>query len=220
MSKYVKTKDDLLNHLIEQVAFLKTSSSSFDNGFEGEAKRLATIIRILIHDTDNSTSLLKQLNKKDILFYDSAVPFIPDIPNRTCSQTPCLTSIRMSAKDGVSYIAPLDDREMTKIDFTKWWEGNIILVDTEGNRFNRKELVTNTADCDGGAHVDPKLKRSYANISIDNKIGLKAYGKGKKDFQNRLVSPSIRQISHEVLRTLKDEFPDLFKGEDKCPRLR
>ena len=72
MSKYVKTKDDLRNHLIEQIALLKASSNSFNNGFEGEAKRLAIVVRTLVHDTDNSTSLLKPLNKKDILFNGSS----------------------------------------------------------------------------------------------------------------------------------------------------
>jgi len=211
MSKDTKSEKELLADLKKQIVLMKNSTNLFDNGCEFEAINLATRIRVLVHDTNYSISLLKQLNKKDTLFYDSAVPFIPDTSKRTCFQTPCLTSIRMSTKDGVSYIASPDDREMTKIEFSKWWEDNIILIDTEGNRFNRKELVLNVADCDGGAHIDPKLKHSYVNISIDNKVGLKAFSKGKKDFQNRLVFPSIRRISHEVFKTLVDEFPDLFK---------
>ena len=212
MSKYTKSEKELLNDLKNQIVLIKNSVNLFDNGCEFESINLATRIRVLVHDTNNSTSLLKQLDKRNILFYDSSVPFISDTPKRTCFQTPCLTSIRLSTKDGVSYEAPLDDREMTKIEFSKWWEDNIILIDTEGNRFNRKELVLNVANCDGGAHVDPKLKHSYANISIDNKVGLKAFSKGKeKDFQNRLVFPSIRRISHEILMTLNDEFPILYQ---------
>ena len=217
MSKYVKSETELLNDLRTQIVIIKNSANLFDNGCELEAINLATRIRVIVYD-NRFPSLLKQLNKKDILFYDSAVPFIPDTPKRTCSQSPCLTSIRMSAKDGVSYIAPLDDREMTKIEFSKWWEENIILVDTEGNKLFRKDLVLNVANCDGGAHVDSELNNSFVNVSKYNKIGLRAFYKGKeKDFQNRLVSPSIRQISHEVLKTLKDEFPDLLREVLNAP---
>ena len=68
MSKYIQTKDELLEHLKNQIAFMKQSASSYDDGFEDEAKRLAVTIRILVHDTNNSTSLLTSLNKKNINF--------------------------------------------------------------------------------------------------------------------------------------------------------
>lgn len=32
----------------------------------------------------------------------------------------------------------------------------------------------------------------------------------EEDFRNSPVLPSVRQITHEVLKTLKDEFPQLF----------
>ncbi|MFC1908223.1 hypothetical protein ACFLWT_02340, partial [Chloroflexota bacterium] len=71
MTKYVQTGDELLGHLKDQIAFMKISANSYDNGFEDEAKRLAVAIRILVHDTPQSTSLLTQLDKKGILFHSS-----------------------------------------------------------------------------------------------------------------------------------------------------
>ena len=206
MTKYVKTEKELLGHLLIQIAFLERSASWYDNGAEEEAIRLATAIRILFHDTKDSHSLLSQLDKKDIRFYDSAIAYVPD-----AFQTFCLTSIRMSTKEGAEYRAPLDDRNMVKIEFVKWWEENIIFKDNGGNIFTRKDLVRNVADKDGGAHVDPKLQKAYANLSRFNLTGLKLYvNRKQRNFKNSPVLPSIRQIAHEVLKTLKDEFPSLF----------
>jgi hypothetical protein len=209
LGEYVKSKDELLGHLLIQIAFLERSASWYDNGAEEEAIRLATTIRILVHDTPNnpnSHSLLSQLDKKDILFYDSAIKYIPN-----AFQTFCLTSIRMSTKGEAEYRAPLDDRNMGKIEFAKWWEENIIFKENGGNIFTRKDLVRNVADKDGGAHVDPKLQKAYANLSRFNLTGLKLYvNRKQRNFKNTPVLPSIRQIAHEVLKTLKDEFPELF----------
>lgn len=72
-----QTEKDLKAHLKEQIQFLVSSSKAYDEGFTSEAKRLANVIRILVHDTTRSTSLLKSLHKKDILFYDTAPYYSP-----------------------------------------------------------------------------------------------------------------------------------------------
>ena len=56
---YKQTKKDLKSHLKEQIQFLLRSTQSFDDGFVSEAKRIAVIIRVLLHDTNRSISLLK-----------------------------------------------------------------------------------------------------------------------------------------------------------------
>jgi peptide subunit release factor RF-3 len=53
---YRLTRQDLIRQLRDQVAFLRASGASFDAGMESEAKRLATTIRVLIHDTARSQS--------------------------------------------------------------------------------------------------------------------------------------------------------------------
>jgi len=212
MTKYVQTKDELLDHLKDQIAFMKQSASSYDNGFEDEAKRLAVIIRVLVHDTSNSTSLLTLLNKKNIKFYDSAVPYDP----KNLLPYNGLTMMRLSTKEGASYVAPLDGGAPTrsrtrKIAFKTWWNGVFVIKDKDGVKFTRKDLVRNTANTDGGAHVDPELDVAYANLSRFNSLGWKVFRRDiEDDFRNSPVLPSIRQIAHEVLKTLRDEFSELF----------
>ena len=60
-----QTNEMLQNHFNEQVSFLCRSTSSFDSGYEDEAKRLAHILRLLLHNTKQSRSLLDQLCYQD-----------------------------------------------------------------------------------------------------------------------------------------------------------
>ena len=67
------SKQDLESHLREQIEFLKRSTKSYDEGFESEGKRIAVVLRVLLHDTNQSLSLLNQLRFKNILFHDTAL---------------------------------------------------------------------------------------------------------------------------------------------------
>ena len=209
MTKYVQTRDELLDHLQDQIAFMIQSASSYDNGFEGEAKRLATAIRILVHDTPQSTSLLTQLDKKDILFYSSASNYDP----LSLITVNCLTAMRMGP-NGADYVAMLDNLppgRWKKMSFDRWWKREIMYRDSARNTFSRKGLVLTVADKEGGAHIDRKLDQAYANLSRFGSLGWKVVMHGvETSFNNTPVFPSIRQIAHEVLRTLKGEFPELF----------
>ncbi len=60
-------------HLQEQIKFLETSCIEFDKGNHSEAKRIALYIRIIVHDTSKSNSLMKLLNIKDEKFIDSSI---------------------------------------------------------------------------------------------------------------------------------------------------
>jgi hypothetical protein len=124
--------------------------------------------------------------------------------------------MRVSTGEGASYVAPLDGGAPTrsraeKIAFKIWWNGVFVIKDKDGQTFTRKDLVLNIANTDGGAHIDPKLDVAYANLSRFNSLGWKVFRCDiEGDFTNSPVLPSIRQITHEVLKTLKDEFPELF----------
>ncbi len=212
MTKYIQTRDELVDHLKDQIAFMKQSASSYDNGFEDEAKRLAVAIRILVHDTSSSKSLLSSLNKKSIKFYDSANSYDP----KNLLPYNGLTMMRLSTSEGAGYVAPLDggppSRSRTrKIAFNTWWNGVFVIRDKYGKTFTRRDLVLNTANTDGGAHIDPTLDEPYAKLSRFNSLGWKVFRRDiEDDFSNSPVLPIIRQITHEVFKTLNDEFPKLF----------
>lgn len=65
MARIKRTKDQLEALLNEQIEHLKFSADEFDNGRDAEASRLALSLRVLLHDTKSSHSLLGQLNMLD-----------------------------------------------------------------------------------------------------------------------------------------------------------
>ena len=196
-----QTLDDLLRHLNEQVRFLKNSANAFDRGFEGEAKRMAVVIRVLVYESSNSRSLLGQLNLLKIPFYDTV---------GQCNLDNVLTFhglVQIELRpDGAAYRAPLDDRPPHKlkwVSFLDWWK-KIVFVDDSANSMSRQQLILAIANKDGGAHVDPKLDSVYAALSRANSMKwLFDDGMGPRPLQSKIELVSVRQITHEVLRTLE-----------------
>jgi len=204
----LQTEEDLRDQLKVQIGFLVQSSDAYDRGNVDEAKRLAIALRILLHDKGRtSVSLLTLLNKKDILFYDTALEYNP---NNLLSM-PGLVMLK-AGPDGGEYIPPLDMRcSKGKIPFPQWWN-NIVVVDIKGNKSTRKDLVLTVCEKDGGAHVDPKLDEAYYAFSRSNSLGWKYQKDGVvQDFTGRPELASIRQVAYEVLKSLKDEFQEHFE---------
>jgi len=208
--KIPQTKEELLVHLKSQIGFLTNSAQSYDKGFEAEAMRLAVAIRILVHDTSESESLITQLNMKNILFYDTASDFSP---NERLTHIG-LAALKLGGTGGAEYSALLDDlppyKLNKKVPFSDWWN-KIVIVDKEYNQFTRKSLVLNVANKDGGAHIDPSIDKEYAALSRFNSMDWKVVVGGvESPFKNRPELACMRQMTHEVLKTFKDEFPEYF----------
>ncbi|MBA7524738.1 hypothetical protein ES705_16880 [subsurface metagenome] len=203
---YRQTHDDFKEHLKEQIQFLLNSVDSFDNGFENEAKRIAVRLRVLLHDTRKSTSLLTHLNRKNILFYDTALDYRK-------YRTMALIGIELSTGDGPKYRAPLDSGppiryQKGKVSFDQWWN-EIVLMDQDNNEFTRKSLVLIMVNQEGGAHIDKELNDAYAKLTRSESLGWRFTNKGKS-IRTYPVHVVIRQICHEVLKTFNDEFPEYF----------
>jgi hypothetical protein len=154
--------------------------------------------------------LLGQLGRKNIYFYDTVTDYDP----ANLVSTPGLVMMKYSPKGG-EYEAPLDAGLPTryargKVPFDMWW-GRIVIADKKGNTFNRRGLILAVANKDGGAHVDPGLDAAFAQLSRYSSLEWKFYSSNgiEKDFTNPELS-SIRQITHEVLKSLRDEFRELF----------
>lgn len=153
--KIEQSQENLEHYLSEQLQFIKLSADSYDAGYDAEAKRLAVSIRVLLHDTDKSYSLLNQLNRKDIKFYDTSFTFNP---NNILTHGG-LTAISTTPSQPSQYVALLDNlppNVIQQVDFDEWWN-KVIFVDNKRQQLTRKQLVIIAANQDGGAHVDPKI---------------------------------------------------------------
>lgn len=200
-------QDELVDLLREQVQCLQSSVRAFDEGSEWEAKRLAVSIRVLVHDTKRSHSLLQQLRLKSQLEFHEITT--PDQPGNLMSYHG-LVGVLFGA-GSASYYARLDDGPpypTKRTPFENWWN-RCVLRDAHGSQFSRKDLVLTMANKEGGAHVDPELNAEYARLSRDNSLGWHfSDGSEPRDWSRDPVPHSVRQIAHELLKTLHEQVPE------------
>jgi len=206
-----QTDEEFKKHLKEQIGFLSRSAVSYDEGYESEAKRMAVVMRVLLHDNGKtSVSLLTHLNKKEILFHDTA----RELNHRNLLAEPTLTHIMMRTGEDreCKYIPNLDGGACPvdkKVPFDDWWNKKVI-KDQHGNTFSRKDLITSVCNKDGGAHIDGKLNEKYANLTRNNSLGFEYQLEDSGGPIPGIELASVRQIDYEVLKSLEDEFPEYF----------
>jgi hypothetical protein len=196
MSVVIQSDDELRRHLEEHIGFLKTSAELYDKGNLAEAKRLAVSLRVLLHDTPASKSLLGQLGMKGEPFCDTA----SGRPRTVITSYAGL--VGMSFMGGPSKFVPhLNSGSHRFLPFDQWWNAPVI-VDSKQREISRKRLVLAVCNKDGGAHVDPELDDIYADLSRSNSMRrLRSAGAGWEPIIG-VEHASVRQVAHEVLRTL------------------
>lgn len=202
MPKNQISKADLERHLKQQVGFLSRSAKAYDDGFVDEFKRLALTIRVILHDTGRSISLLKQLGTKDSLrFLDTSDP----VATGGITTHNGLSAIYMpDGGEPAEYVPMLDAtfRKPRLVGFDEWWEG-AAFQQIGGATFSRKNLILTAANQDGGGHVDPFLDNLYQSIQTGAFLGWTTQSPAGKDVSiEGAERAAIRQIAHEVLKTL------------------
>lgn len=137
---------DFKQQLRKQFKFLEASCRIYDEGNLDEATRIATSIRVLLHNTKRSTSLLTHIKLADINLLS------------TCENIPQgarfwanLTQMQFSPQEGWAKFIPKLDSSKSRIQVSasKWWEGEIIYLINDLKIF-RRDLVLAAADKDGG----------------------------------------------------------------------
>lgn len=200
-SKVPQSVSDLEQHLSDHIGFLKLSSDAFDQGLDGEAKRLAASIRVLCHDTASSHSLLGQVGLLDRKFISTAIPHDPR--NRATHNG--LAMVAAKGRDTL-YIPMLDGTPYRRrIPFQDWW-AETVFVDDRRATLSRRDLILAVANQDGGAHVDPSLSETYARLSRHNSLGWVIQAGSTSTPIPKPERAAVRQIAHEVLCTLVPDY--------------
>jgi hypothetical protein len=186
---------------LDQIGFLKSSLQGIDAGRLEEAKRVAVVIRVLCHQTNKSDALLNQLGLLGGRWLSSAGRVSPLNLMDQCSL------IEIAVHGSADFRAPLDEAVHQFVPFDQWWTDPVILIHEYATirEYSRRDLVLHLANKDGGAHVDPKL-----NDALET---LKSSGLGWTNLAGvALTHPErhiMRQIGHEVLKTLVPEFKEV-----------
>ncbi len=231
------THDELRQHLKEQLGFLDESARLHDQGKEHEAKRLATSIRVLVHDTAQSRSLLQLLGVKAQMTYWSV---LLQEAGPACRSYMGI-GMRLAFSGRAQYV-PVLFPPQRQLPFDKWWDDSPLIVeDTE--RVTRKRAVLALANKDGGAHVDPILNDLDHRLLRTDLMGWKAITltgaqrsvlKEKKvdvggqemvvqvtsldggrviEEASDLASPTcaaVRQVAHELCGTIREHLTHLL----------
>lgn len=205
--------DRFKEQLKRQYNFLIYSCEAFDKGNWEEAVRIATCIRVFVHDTPKSISLLKHLNAKNIKLFNTS-PGIPkgengyepfthftmgiiDFGNQIFGYMPTLEDF----KPGSSVVLPIEE----------WWNQIVWILSPEC-KLTRERIILSAANQDGGAHVDAKLKSDYEDLSQYNfgTLTCKTGGKRISMDVHKLHLMTIRTIANEILKS--PDFVSLLKS--------
>ena len=228
MEKYKRSKEELLTALAEQRGFLRSSSQGYDDGVEVEAKRLAAIAYILLHDGKGRTkSLLGQLHFKNTLKFLSTVNPAAGVNENGKSimcPTTALAAPVVLPNGHAAFLPPCNHTEKPRnlkyLNFKKWWNETIFTsikpndiirqFELKDQTMSRKDLVLHLRDQDGGSHVDEELEKNpYLHLAIYKQIGMyRKLPDGRTvPFEENPHLASMRQIGWEIEQTLK-ELPD------------
>lgn len=152
--------------------FLVSSGNLVAQGDYDEAVRLAVSLRVLLHDTRRSRSVLGQLGWKDKLQYVNSLRPLEIAPGfvvalgtdegETVGEAFGLVVLRTDQLGNLVYAAPLGEPAPAPLGrqaipptlpFADWWNDKVLC--SEGQvTFSRWDLVDQMAHKDGGAHLD------------------------------------------------------------------
>jgi hypothetical protein len=205
----------------EQLDFLRTSAQAFDAGVLHEYKRIALVLRVLLHDTNASHSLLKQLGVKATLQYwdtrdrpvaapDRQIVAVHDWPQGMVGMAGTTSVFPDPHGEGAWRWFPMLGSDpglsVRRRDFEAWWRDSIIELKS-GQTFTRRDFVLGIANREGGAHVDPQPPVSWVLLrdqSWDDAAGM-VDAWGRRLPVPRLVPAVVRQIGYEAAETFAEQ---------------
>ena len=215
----IREQSELHEKLMEQIQLLQHYCEQYDKGNKIFVYPMSVALRVLLKDTRNSHSLLKQLSiKEELLFVDSA----HHCKNGVCCWEICENTHNIAAIDGAVYAGLVakrlrqqgDTLETTlkplcqfsnaprpkMVHFDQWYEEEV-LDDTE-NKMSRKNIIENIAEKAGGCHVDEDMTIEEATFRIPEALKIIINGQ-QVAFNPAPMYVSLRQIAWEVLESLK-----------------
>lgn len=199
MPRVAVSSDKIEEHFVEQLRLLKKSAAEFDAGDKGEFRRMALAMRVLVHNTGKSSSLIKQVGLADAKFVSSARA----LREANLLSEFSLAYIRISAA-GAHLLptfgdTPLPPRDMALND---WWN-EPVLRDNHRHNFTRADIITTVANQDGGAHVDPEIDEAYHRLANEHSIGMISGGPGGEKPLEHIEKIYVRQIAWELIESLE-----------------
>jgi len=192
----------------EQLKLMRVLCDCYDADNEVVALSIATAVRVLVHDTSKSTSLLTHLDKKNGQYLSANFKTPKEIVHLGL-----VRRINVGVKDGVGGEArywPLRDeryfpsprQQPRLLRFEDWWKEHVFQNDKYC--LTRQDLVLAVANKDGGAHVDSEVDERYDEFRKSWSGGSTLVGirsGARRGYDNIPIYPAIRQIGYELLQS-------------------
>jgi hypothetical protein len=154
--------------LREQAGLLRTSLDSFYKGNFAESLRIATSIRVLVHETGASKPLLKQARSDG---FDLEIPEQVGEP-RSGQEEIMRFAVSVRLGPG-SIVAPAVDFRSSHYSLSRvgsWWSRTVFTFPSRvGTQvvYTRKQVVLMLTNREGGAHVDANENPDYVRLLTD-----------------------------------------------------
>ena len=168
-----RTPTELLSDLLVQLKFLRQECLHYDAGDWSYGAQIATKLRLLLHQTKYSDSLLAQITKRfafscpDFLSLSTVRGELPNKGRTDFVRSPLIQyqMIHQPEVPPVLTVQPLSlesGKRYTRRAFKTWWDGiDILLIDRQ-HFLSRKGVVCLLANQEGGAHVQPGMDEKAA----------------------------------------------------------
>jgi hypothetical protein len=199
---------DLLQILNNQLQLLSNSCLLYDEGQQYHGVEICHRLRVILHNTRTSHSLLHQLgmeNSDFISTHNTNLNFLMVIDGRTVTNEYFLASESMRGEHQMIEYYPHLDKSVSAylLPFAEWWDQEIICT-VETGSFTRKGLVVDVfANQLGGSHLDPNISLLNSQIAkLDSEL-LKwdmfdQHGNPIQQVSSPFLA-TCRQVAHEVL---------------------
>lgn len=192
---------ELQKQLKRQLKFLEKSSMEYDNGNFEEALRIAVSLRVLFHDTISSTSIFNYLEQKDKIYIPSTLKsieeqekyFLQQLNMKITTFDPPIMMVDGERKP------PFGSWNINKLlPVESWWNEKILRINDA--EYSRKDIVCLSANQDGGAHLDLKIKPKTKLLKKGTgRVKYKVGGSGAEKQLEDNHFLFLRQFAYEVL---------------------
>ena len=204
----------------------------FDGGVVAYAFEISTKLRLLLHQTNKSHSLLNQMFKDNKLNFPNECPFFSTCAPYTTSEIKNSPGVRCSIISRIFGLKPDSDEIIVAhtqaplnnhkgymwISFEEWWDKHTVLA-FNGSSFSRKRIVNIVCNKLGGAHIDPEIPKNIQKLLDPLHIPLQFNIKSESGKKNTVITKTdellyaiVRQIAYEFTVTSHEVIKPYLKS--------
>ena len=201
MTRIKRSPEDLQEDLNDQINILKSACLAFDKWEYYHAKTIAASLRKFCKHNSRNNAILNEIGyMNNKLFIDTRISIISSIEQGKFF----LTSMFLGDKFKLPIIPNLDWATKRNVNFSSWWQNQIVIEDMNQRKFSREQITLLIAEQDWGAHVDISLDEDYHELSRNSSAWFMASNNWRDWYSTSKDSiyATIRQIAYELLVSL------------------